>query len=79
MIVCRPGDDRTAWLRYLRRRESDPMRVYFHGDGGGEEDMPPYEEPKLCVPTLRVNTTEGYAPSIEEIVGWMLKNPCESD
>lgn len=78
IIVCLPGDDRTAYGRYLERRKRDPMRVYFHGDGGGEQDMPSYVPPQMNVPTFYVDTTDGYVPSVEELIAGMLKNPCES-
>ena len=78
IIVCLPGDDRTAYSRYLQRRERDSLRAYFHGDAGEGRDMPPYDPPKLDAPTFYVDTTDGYAPSLDELVAGMLKNPCES-
>jgi hypothetical protein len=52
--------------------------VYFHGDDGGEGDMPPYDPPMLNVPIFYVDTTDGYVPSLDELAAGMLKNPCES-
>lgn len=78
VLICCPGDDETAYVRYLKRREDDPLRVYFHGDGGGEGNMPPYDPPQLDVPTLWVNTVDGYAPSVDELVERLLKTPCEN-
>lgn len=79
VVVCQPGDDRTAYERYLRRRTQDPLRIYFHGDSGNAQDEPPhYEPPQMNVETICVDTTNGCAPQIDEIIGRLLKNPCES-
>ena len=80
IIVCRPGDDRTAYARYLERREKEPERVYFHGDPGEAQQEPPvYDPPHMDVETILVDTTDGYAPDVDEIIGRILKNPCENN
>ena len=79
VMICLPGDDMTAYRRYLKRRSEDPTRAYFHGDAGEREaDAPPYIPPGMDVPTMWVNTADGYAPTIEELITWMMKTPCET-
>jgi len=79
IIICLPGDDKTAYERYLARREKEPLRAYFHGDIGEAQQEPPvYDPPQLDVQTIRVDTTDGYAPDIDEIIGRMLKKTCAS-
>jgi len=73
VIICQPGDDETAYQRYLERREKEPLRVFFHGDSGGEGDMPPYVPPELNVPTLHVDTTDGYSPALPELIDWIVE------
>lgn len=73
MVVCQPGDDRTAYERYLCRREQEPMRRYFHGDSGDRQsEPPPYDPPHMDVETLCVDTTDGYVPDIEALLGEIL-------
>ena len=79
VMICLPGDDMTAYRRYLKRRSEDPMRVYFHGDAGEEEsEAPLYVPPEMNAPAIWVNTTDGYAPTMEELIVWMMKTPCET-
>lgn len=83
VLVCLPGDDRTAYDRtaydrYLRRRADDPMRVYYHGDGGEAGEVPTYDPPRLDVPTLNVDTTDGYRPSVSDLLGEIFRRTCES-
>ena len=80
ILVCRPGDDRAAYDRYLARRAKEPLRMYFHGDAGdAQQEPPPYEPPHMDVQTICVDTTDGYSPDINEIVDRILKNPCENN
>ena len=77
MLICQPGDDYTAYERYLMRREQNPERVYFHGDDGDAMQKPPaYDPPHMDVETIHVDTTDGYSPTLEEILGMILKTPC---
>ena len=79
VVVCQPGDDRTAYERYLKRRKQEPLRVHFHGDAGEAQQEPPgYDPPHMNVETICVDTTNGYVPQIDEIIGRLLKNPCTS-
>ena len=75
IIVCELGAEISA-RRHLERGLADPNREFYHGDkrvvifrktgefGPGGEYIPP----EYGVPTLRVSTTDGYMPSLEEIV-----------
>lgn len=69
MVICRTQDERIAYERYLRRREAEPWRVYFHGDDAADQTIPPpYDPPGLDVLTLWVDTTDGYAPDVETLL-----------
>jgi len=74
-----------AFSRYVERVESGRRRP-CHGDGerialvrSGQLRLAPdlYEPPDLGIPTLRVDTTEGYAPGFEAIVAfaWRVRAP----
>jgi hypothetical protein len=41
--------------------------------------MRPYEPPQLAVPTLMVDTSDGYKPSLELIVYFKLKKTEKAD
>ncbi len=78
--ICLPGDEATAHDRYLRRGLADPHREYFHGDKGVAlarqgvipQALTPYEAPHLDVPTFPVDTTDGYRPTIEQLIPRLL-------
>lgn len=85
VLICRPGDDSTAFERYLQRGLNDPMREYNHGDSGVERarrgesvEMPDYNPPHLDVLTIYVDTSDGYNPAIESILEAIEKTPCEN-
>ena len=72
IIYCRI-DPKLARLRFIQRGLSDPQRVFFHGDKAvqatkGILPIGNYNPPVMNVPTLTVNTSNGYEPKIEEIV-----------
>ncbi len=73
VFICKV-DERVALDRFIRRGMDNPLREYFHGDKGVdmyrkgiELRISPYEEPCLDVPTLHIDTTGDYSPSIMEI------------
>ena len=79
ILICYV-DAQLALDRFLERGLNDPARISFHGDKGvhmyKQGIMPepgPYEEPKLDLPTYRVETTDGYHPSLEELKNSILK------
>jgi predicted kinase len=78
IIVCEI-DPMLARARHIERGLTDPARERFHGDpavqAAREGRMLPieiYEPPKLDVPALAVNTSDGYQPAIESISAFAL-------
>ena len=78
IIVCQV-DVAVARLRFIRRAQADPLREHFHGDGVAgqpeeEIELPlrDYTPPDMPVPTQMVDSTDGYRPSLQELVSWAL-------
>ncbi|MGH0035707.1 MAG: AAA family ATPase [Myxococcota bacterium] len=74
ILDCHVGAD-LARSRFEQRGRSDPLRSHFHGDTDrgavrGGPLIERYEPPRLPVPTLRVETGDGYRPSFEELVAF---------
>jgi len=75
IIVCELDAEISA-RRHLERGLADPNREFYHGDKrvvifretGEFEPGGEYIPPEYDVPTLKVSTTDGYMPSLEEIV-----------
>ena len=75
IILC-TIDPELAQARNLGRSLADPGRERFHGKGpalaaeeGGSATQV-YDPPHLGVPTLEVDTTNGYKPAFESIVSF---------
>lgn len=75
VLICTPGDGRAALDRFLHRGLENPAREYFHGDKGVdmarrgmELAVSPYEEPQLDAPTYHIDTSNGYHPTINELI-----------
>ena len=71
VVLCELDAER-ALARRLARGLGDPARARFHPEGEGR-DRPArstgsYDAPRLGVPTLRVDTSDGYRPAFEAIV-----------
>ena len=76
IILCDVGGARSvtsrqAWL-------ADPAREHFHDDRavqaareGRELPIENYDPPRLGVPMLKVDTSDGYHPELEAIVGFV--------
>ena len=84
LIVC-AVDPELARSRHVERALADPQRERFHPDPlltAAREGRPlptsTYDPPKLDVPTLVVDTTSGYVPSLAEIVSFA-REPLQSD
>ena len=83
IIVC-ATDPYLARSRFIKRSLADPTRERFHGDSEfygaiNEHDLSntpikPYMPPKLNVPTLNVDTTDGYEPSLDFIVSFIMRS-----
>jgi hypothetical protein len=76
-IVLCTVDPQLARARHIARGLADPERERFHGDRpvlaareGRELPIGPYDPPHLDVPTLKVDTTDGYKPAFESIVSF---------
>jgi predicted kinase len=76
IIMCRV-DAELAWQRHVARGLADPQRERFHPDPamqaareGSPLPLAPFDPPRLEVPTLVVDTMDGYRPELERIVAF---------
>jgi predicted kinase len=73
VIVC-SVDPELARSRHVERGLADPDRERFHGDqearAGRRLPIGSYDPPKFDVPTLVVDTTQGYRPALETIISF---------
>lgn len=73
LIVCTIRPE-LARARCVERMAADPTRDRFHGDGaahvGAGAAAATYEPPAMDLPTLTVDTTDGYDPSLDQIVSF---------
>jgi len=71
VVLCEL-DPELALARRAARGLGDPSRARYHPEAAGRdqpaENTGGYEPPRLEVPTLRVDTSEGYRPAFEAIV-----------
>lgn len=79
IIVC-VVDPHLARSRFVQRGLSDPNRLRFHGDWGVratqegiEVPLGNYEPPHFPIPTLEVDTSDGYYPSLNDIEAFLLR------
>ena len=66
LIICKV-ENKTALDRFVRRRIDNKLREYFHGDKVIEPGAVSYEEPRINVPTVYIDTSNEYVPSVEEL------------
>ena len=73
IVVCTPPAT-VALERFLERGLADDKRLYFHGDKGvvmARQGLRPqpgtYRAPSLPYPTFTVDTSNGYAPALEQL------------
>jgi predicted kinase len=78
IIVC-IVDPHLARSRFVQRGLSDPNRLRFHGDWGIraaqeglEVPIGSYDPPLLPIPTLEVDTSDGYRPHLDDIESFLL-------
>ena len=79
IVVCDLSAERSA-RRHLERGLSNPKRGFYHGDKrvtifretGKFEAGGAYTPPHYDVPTLMVSTLDGYAPSLDQVVEFVL-------
>ncbi len=68
VVLCELDAER-AHARRVARGLGDPERAWFHPElAGRERPAGDYDPPRLEVPTLRVDTSDGYRPAFEAIV-----------
>jgi predicted kinase len=79
MIIC-TLEPMLARERVIQRALSEPERANFHGDllvqvdrEKTEDLIVNYDPPRLAVPTLTIDTSQGYQPQIDEIVRFALQ------
>ena len=75
-IVCCCINLESAKSRFTQRNLSDPQRAYFHGEKTVQTAkikrlIDDYNPPAIDVPTLTVDTSDGYEPNIEAIVSFV--------
>lgn len=78
LVVCTIQPE-LAQTRANERVLADPTRERFHGDrvvsavnDGVEASHRPYEPPHMDLPTLIVDTTDGYKPALDQIVAFAM-------
>jgi predicted kinase len=68
VVLCEI-DAEHALARRAARGQREPSRAGFHPEGMvGDGAAGAYDPPRLDVPTLRVDTSDGYEPAFETIV-----------
>ena len=67
VVLC-DVDAARALARRLARGAADPERARLHPEAAGGAGT--YDPPRLEVPTLRVDTSDGYEPALEAIVAF---------
>jgi predicted kinase len=79
IVIC-SVDATMARERFIARGLADSSRERFHGDRavhaakkGSHLPLGSYDPPSLSVPTLTVDTSNGYNPPIEEIASFAMK------
>lgn len=77
-IVYCTIDGETAKTRFIERGASDPDRANFHDDMGIQANtdisgtlLSKHQPPRLDVPMLTVDTSDGYHPTFEAIVSFL--------
>jgi len=68
IVLCEVGPE-LARARQVARGLGDPARARFHPEGAGRDRATgSYDPPRFDVPTLRVDTSDGYRPAFDTIV-----------
>jgi predicted kinase len=68
IVVC-DIDPQLAETRHTARGQADPLREWFHPKRFAPDGE--FDPPRLEVPTLTVDTTDGYRPDLDRIVSFV--------
>lgn len=78
IVVC-SVDSQLARLRFIERDLADPTRERFHGDQavhaakvGQDFSVDSYNPPEINLPTITVETTDGYNPGLDKILDFVM-------
>ena len=78
LVIC-TIDPQLARARWRERILADPTRARFHGESavdtapeGSGTSAGTYQPPQMDLPTLMVDTTDGYHPPLDQIVAFAL-------
>lgn len=79
IIVCKTKVE-LIQERFSKRAASNANREMFHGDESMSKEQLDlltvnYQPPKLNIPTLFVDTTESYNPSLERMIEFVMEPP----
>jgi predicted kinase len=84
IVVC-TIDPKLARSRFIERDLADPARERFHGDNAvhAAKDnlellITDYDPPHMDLPSLTVDTTNGYSPALDQIVSFAMQSPIAS-
>ena len=66
VLICKVNDN-VAHDRFIKRYLNNSFREYFHGDKSVDLSINSYEELHLDVPTIYIDTTGDYSPSIKNL------------
>jgi predicted kinase len=74
LVLCEVGPE-LAGARQIARGLGDPARARYHSEvpGRATESTATYDPPRLDVPTLPVDTADGYDPAFDAIVEFARK------
>ena len=77
-LICCEVDTAVAKARFIERGMNDPNRAKFHDDlmaqlktDVSQTLIGRYEPPTLDFPTLTVDTSDGYQPSMDELLAFI--------
>ncbi len=76
-LICCSINSELAYSRFTQRGLADPARAQFHDNWVAQTSKEEflsrsYQPPELDVPTLTVDTSNGYQPIFEEIVSFAI-------
>jgi hypothetical protein len=79
IVICTLAPE-LARARFLKRGLADPLREHYHGDRvlaltreGAEPPLETYVPPALEAPTLHIDTADGYQPTVDELIAFILR------